>query len=508
MKTPDKPLLSNGYGRAAQDLIALKRFEDAQANIQAGLEEFPDQLNLLTIATDVYRASGDREKSLEYSELLITHHPENWNGYGRAAQDLIALKRFEDAQARIQAGLEKLPNQLNLLVIATDVYRASGDREKSLEYSELLITHHPDKLTGYIRAVQNLTKLKRLDEAVVVVNRGLGEIPYDIDMIILGSNTYRQANKFKDSINLCQIALQKCLGNRWYWHERISNDYTQLGASNKSEKHQKQFEKNFFQATQPTWRTSETRKSSEDQIIPDKTLFILAGCSGSGKSTLLKAFSEKYLEVFFAQGSGAIEGLPTSHLKQFFDRPENSIDDWSKNLDDPSKNIYSTHQIPQLKESDCLQKEVILHVDLRDLIKQHFYISDALKTQSSHQSDRSPRADQDILSNTANRMIINLLLNDTFFENFSDVYVTTLFLEFDENQKRYEKRCRSQFNIEHNLFELPPKLAKQAHSSIYYAWLEEITSLQPTGNSLIIEKNKCYIFEEIRNKNTYAFVKN
>ncbi len=333
-------------------------------------------------------------------------------------------------------------------------------------------------------------------------------MPYDIDMIILGSNTYRQADKPKGSINLCQIALQNGLGNRWYWLERISNDYTQLDASNESEKYRKQFEKNFFQATQSTWRTSEPRKSSEDQITPDKTLFILAGCSGSGKSTLLKAFSEKHLEVFFAQGREPIEGLPTSHLKQFFDRPEISIDDWSTNLDDPSKNIYSTHQIPQLKESGCLQKEVILHVDLRDLIKQHFYISDALKTQSSHQSDRSPRGDLDLLSNTANRMIINLFLNDTFLENFSDIYVTTLFFEFDENQKRYEKRCLSQLNIRHNLFELPPKLAKQAHSSIYYSWLEEISSLQPTGNSLIIEKNKCYIFEEMRNKNTYAFVNN
>jgi hypothetical protein len=141
-------------------------------------------------------------------------------------------------------------------------------------------------------------------------------------------------------------------------------------------------------------------------------------------------------------------------------------------------------------------------------MKHDFYVSNALKTQSIHQSDRLPRGDLDLLSNTAKRMIINKLLNDIFFENFNHVYVTTLFLEFDENNKRYEKRSRYQFNIGPNLFELPPKIAKQAHSAIYYSWLEEINSLQPTENTLIIEKNKCYIFEEIRNKNAYAFFNN
>ena len=40
-------------------------------------------------------------------------------------------KRFEQ-QEKVQAGLMKIPDQFNLLVIATDVYRASDDPEKSL----------------------------------------------------------------------------------------------------------------------------------------------------------------------------------------------------------------------------------------------------------------------------------------------------------------------------------------------------------------------------------------
>ena len=172
----------NGYGRAAQDLITLNRFEEAQVQIQAGLKKIPNQVKLLTIATDVYRASSDREKSLEYAELLITQHPDNWNRYGRAAQDLIVLKRFEEAQRKIQAGLEKIPNQVNLLTIATDIYRASGNREKSLEYAKLLITHHPDNWKRFGRVAQDLVALKRFEEAQKLIYAGLEMFPNQVSL--------------------------------------------------------------------------------------------------------------------------------------------------------------------------------------------------------------------------------------------------------------------------------------------------------------------------------------
>ena len=152
------------------ELLSSKNPEAAKVELATGLEKYPNHLKVLIVATDAYRASSNREKSLEYSKLLITHHPDNWNGYARAAQDLVALKRFKEAQEQVQAGLEKIPNQVNLLVTAADVYRASGNRAKSLEYSELLITHHPDNWNGYARAAQDLVVLKNFDEAIKKIN--------------------------------------------------------------------------------------------------------------------------------------------------------------------------------------------------------------------------------------------------------------------------------------------------------------------------------------------------
>ena len=116
-------------------------FDEAQAQIQTGLQKNPNHLVLLIIANDVYRSSGNHE-GFEYAEQLITHHPDNWNGYVRSAEALNLTDRFNKipAQNAILAGLNILPKNFWLLITASEIYRASGDYDKSLRYSELLIT--------------------------------------------------------------------------------------------------------------------------------------------------------------------------------------------------------------------------------------------------------------------------------------------------------------------------------------------------------------------------------
>lgn len=173
---PDKP---PGYIRAAQDLMTLKRYNEAQEMIQIGLNRIPNQVNLLIIANNVYRVSDDREKSLKYANLLITYHPDNWNGYGRGAQDLAELKRFKEAKKKVSTGLKKLPNQLGLLTIASEIYRASGDHEKSLEYAELIITNYPRHHIGFERLAHYLHTDEQFQEAKSIIDEGLKQNNYD-----------------------------------------------------------------------------------------------------------------------------------------------------------------------------------------------------------------------------------------------------------------------------------------------------------------------------------------
>ena len=143
-----------------------KNLYEANNQLTIGLEKFPNQLHLLIIATEFYRATNNRARSLECAELLISHHPDNRNGYLLAAQDLVALKRFDDAQKQIQAGLKRLPKDATLLTIAIDVFRKSNNCARSLECAELLIIHHPQNWYGYVCAVQHLIALDRVNEAL------------------------------------------------------------------------------------------------------------------------------------------------------------------------------------------------------------------------------------------------------------------------------------------------------------------------------------------------------
>jgi tetratricopeptide (TPR) repeat protein len=185
----------NGYGKSAQDLMALKRFDEAQAKVQESLDRLPNQTYLLQTASDVYRALGNREKSLEYAERLAIRRPGDWNGYGKSAEDLMALKRFDEAQAKIKEGLEKMPNQIRLLVIASDIYRALGNREKSLEYAEILIIHHPSDWNGYGKSAQDLMALKRFDEAQAKIKEGLGRMPNQASLLIIENDINRALGK-------------------------------------------------------------------------------------------------------------------------------------------------------------------------------------------------------------------------------------------------------------------------------------------------------------------------
>lgn len=161
------------YLKRIKTLLDSRKFSAAQEEVKNGLEQYPNRLDLLICATDVFRASGNYKKSLEYSERLITNHPNNWNGYGRSTKDLLILKRFDQAQERIKEGLEKFPNQLDLLIFATDVFRVSGNCKTALEYGRLLVTHHSKNWIGYERYGKDLIALKRFDEAEKIIARGI-----------------------------------------------------------------------------------------------------------------------------------------------------------------------------------------------------------------------------------------------------------------------------------------------------------------------------------------------
>lgn len=76
----------------------------AHKRIRDAIEKYPDDKWLLNLASDVCRVMADRTGSLSYAKKLMHSHPGSWAGYQRAATDLVAIDRCEEACRIIEQG--------------------------------------------------------------------------------------------------------------------------------------------------------------------------------------------------------------------------------------------------------------------------------------------------------------------------------------------------------------------------------------------------------------------
>jgi hypothetical protein len=149
------------------------QLEQATTRLGEALAAYPDQLWLLTTASDVYRAAGDYNTALFYAKQLLRLYPHTFHGYCRGAEDLARLGRLEQANTLIQRGLERFPSEFWVLVVAGELHRHAKQPERALPLAQQLMATFPQNWEGYARATQDLVALKRFDQALATVRQGL-----------------------------------------------------------------------------------------------------------------------------------------------------------------------------------------------------------------------------------------------------------------------------------------------------------------------------------------------
>ena len=202
-----------GYGFSAEAYIALKLYDDAERCIERGLNKWPSSLRLLIIANDIYRASRDYEKGLQYSKSLIAYFPGKWYGYGLSSQNFVSLDRLDEALLQVKAGLKVMPNEWHLLHIAMSVYRRLGDSEKSLSYAEDLIKYYPDKCQGYADIAQILFALKRFTDAARHIKHGLNKFPKNVRLLELSAKVLFALEEYKECLEISRFLISSFKSN-------------------------------------------------------------------------------------------------------------------------------------------------------------------------------------------------------------------------------------------------------------------------------------------------------
>jgi hypothetical protein len=181
----------------AQCFLADSQPYKAKKVIEEGLRHFPGQLELLITAHNIVRCI-DINQSLEYAQQIIGDHPDFFDGYARAAQDLTSLGRHGDAIHIIDVGLEKHPENEWILFTGLSCYNSAGRHAEAANLGLKLASLYPSFKHLYPILVNSLYILMREDLAEAVIKTGLESMPNEIILIRLKLDHLLRCREFEE----------------------------------------------------------------------------------------------------------------------------------------------------------------------------------------------------------------------------------------------------------------------------------------------------------------------
>lgn len=224
---PGERKRASAFVQEAQALAADGRLAQARAVVDEGLANYPHRAGLLLIAIEICRGLGDDEEALAHALALIESHPDRREGYARAAKLLLNFHRYEEAEKVIERGLADLADRQGILLLASDVFRACGDRQRALACAQESISHEPED-AAYARAARDLIALGRPAEALSTVTDALAMFPERPNLLAAGIQASRSADDRENSLAFGRRLIEHH-PQRWVGYARAAQDLIALG---------------------------------------------------------------------------------------------------------------------------------------------------------------------------------------------------------------------------------------------------------------------------------------
>jgi tetratricopeptide (TPR) repeat protein len=217
------PCLAHGYLFLARSHQKLGNEATGVNAINLGLINCKDICDLLLVGCDLYHKLGNDEKALEYGRSVIENYPRNWLGYSKVVNILMSLDKCDEALDVILKGVQCIPKNYKMLLVASGFYRRIGDRKRCLEMGYHLVKYHPSHWSGFQIVLTNLLILEKLHEANDFLNNCI--------------NSYSRNDKeeriskfirYLDQDSLLQDAVKHVLQTRNALHKLYQNDISSL----------------------------------------------------------------------------------------------------------------------------------------------------------------------------------------------------------------------------------------------------------------------------------------
>jgi tetratricopeptide (TPR) repeat protein len=163
------PNVFDGYFGGGAMLVALRRFDEAEAVYRQALEYFPVSAHLLTDFAWVAQARGDHAAaSLRWSALRV-FFPDDFDSMPREARALREMGRFADAERVLNEALQRRPGHAESMI---EFARVAQDRRlwpEALKRWDAVVTAFHGREEGYLGAAHALNQLGRHEDAQTVL---------------------------------------------------------------------------------------------------------------------------------------------------------------------------------------------------------------------------------------------------------------------------------------------------------------------------------------------------
>ena len=198
-----------GYYRSGQDLLQLRRPDDAAALLREGLNQSGDDHDSLhRVALKAYRALSDHTGALVHARALIRLTPDDPLGYVRACQDLITLNRLDEAQDIAESGLRRHLNHHELLRLALQICTHTGNLPAAIHHGNQLLNSDSIQGDDYVIAAKAIAVGGDRPRATEIVDAGLKQHPQDLKLLCLGIEIARDTNATNRILHLTDQLLE------------------------------------------------------------------------------------------------------------------------------------------------------------------------------------------------------------------------------------------------------------------------------------------------------------
>ena len=136
-----------GHFDAVRGLVALdvssKQFDAATKRVEAALSRYPDQPELLALASRVHDLAGQPDKAEADLRRAVEKDPRFMNGYVLLAQLYIKQRRIDEARSEFEAMVKRNPRAVGPRTMVGILLQSQGKRDEARRWYESLVADVP-----------------------------------------------------------------------------------------------------------------------------------------------------------------------------------------------------------------------------------------------------------------------------------------------------------------------------------------------------------------------------